>query len=1752
MPGSIPTASIYDVDGTMSTAIPRWSAPKPAVVQPNDIGAVHAQSFSDALRIVAERDPDRLAFRFLHDGEGNAEQCTYGELHLRARALANQLAQRAGPGTRVLVLCPPGLEYVVALFGCMHAGVVPVPAFPPQMLHRATERLEAILASAETRIAITTTMIRALLPKAEGRNRMSQLSWLTIDRTYRELGDAEPWKPPKTKGLDLALLQYTSGSTAHPRGVMLSHDNLLANCREIAGRMGATGADRAVSWLPPYHDMGLIGTLLTPVLIGANSTLMSPLAFLERPARWLEAISTYAGTISGGPNFAYGLCTRKITEEELGRLDLRSWRIAFNGAERVHASTIRGFSERFGPAGFRSDSMSPCYGLAESTLCVTIPRSDKASTIRSFDAKALEQRVVEAVAPEDEGGVELVSCGEVTDAHRIRIVDPGPGRALPPGQVGEIWVSGPSVGTGYYGEPNASRSTFKAELLLSDGRRYLRTGDLGFLEDGELFVVARLKDLIIIRGRNYFPDDLELVIGQVDPRLRMGGTVAFTVESAEESRLVVVQELREAEPESTEGIAREIREAVARAFQLPIHDLVLVPPRTVPRTSSGKVQRAQTRKLYESEELAGVRVALRNSGAYPRATGTFRHIDDDLEVTISRVMATHLPVEAVRPDEDFFALGGQSLLATRVMSALRESLGIDLPLRLIFDAPTPRRLASAVRSVQRQLEVPRIESLSRDGPLPLSYSQERMLFMHLLDPSSSAYNIAGGLQMDGELVVEAVEGAIGDLMRRHEILRARYEVTSQGPSQAFRAEPGVEVAQVDLVEFPDPDLASDVAASELATAPFDLQNEPLVRVALHRLAPDRHRLVLCVHHIVADGWSLDVALQDFINFYLARSGGAPKPLPPLESQYVDFAAWQRAFLDSDEIRDQMSYWSERLAGAPSYLELPADRPRPERQGYEGDIVELELTSDLVERITEFGREQGATLFMVMLAALDVVLARHTGQYDVCVGTPIANRNWRASEDLIGTFVNTLVMRTDCAGDPTFIELIARVREVCLGAYDHQDVPFERLVDALQPDRDLSHSPLFSVFFDFQTVGFPESGPGGLAFRPVRVQRKASQFDLSLGFLDFGEGMLGAIEYRTDIFDRSTIVGIAEHFMRVLAGAMKEPAAPLSQLPMLSSAERDDVVVLPNLTGAPNDRFRFVHEVVAYAPPSAVAVVQGDEAVTYDELERRKNQLAHHLRKLRVEPGVRVGVLLERGPSLLVALLATMQAGGAYIPLDPAYPPGRVAAMLEDGRPEVVLTSSKLASRVPVGVPTIVLMDTDADRIAAYPDTPPEVSIGGDDLAYVNFTSGSTGRPKGVMVPHRALTNFLHAMAEEPACGPDDRLLSVTTVSFDIAGLELYLPLLAGATVDIVPREVTVDASRLREHIERTQPTMMQATPATWRMLIEAGWQGHNELRVLCGGEALPRDLAEALLLRAYEVWNLYGPTETTIWSAAHRVEAGDGPVSIGGPIRNTQLYVLGRHGEPVPRGVPGELYIGGAGVALGYIGRPTATVERFVPNPFVGDDEALMYRTGDAVKRRPDGTLEFLGRLDRQVKLRGYRIELPEIEAHLRRHPGVADAAVQLIERDVGDARLVGYIVARGPVPRDQDLQRHCRDSLPEFMIPSAFVVLPEFPRTNNGKLDRKALPDPHQQGPTAELQRMGPSSALESTLVELWREVLRLPDVGVTQDFFNLGGHSLLAVRLFVRIEEETGVAIPIGVLFEAPTIRQLAERIEALSAAQ
>lgn len=1689
------------------------------------------------MRDAASQAPDRLAFRFLGATDDDAEELSFGAFEQRVRAIAAHLRERTRPGDRVLVLCPPGLDYVAALFACFYAGVTAVPAFPPQSFPFATERLARMIEDSAVAVAIVTPGVRDVLPAvAETRESLSKLPLVATDVTDTDGAGLDP----STRGGDqAAVLLYTSGTTGDPRGVMLTHENVLASCRRLGDLTPGVTGHRVVSWLPPHHHMGLLGGVLTPALVGGSSTLMNPLSFFADPQRWLDAITRYRAVVSLAPDYAYALCARKITDERRRRLSLRTWEVALIGGERVRPQTLRAFADRFSAQGFSRRAWRPFYGLTEASFCVSMPSGSRPPLIASVSREALELGDAHEAEP-GPAAAEHVAVGTPVSGTRVRIADPGTGRALPSGRVGEIWVASPTNAAGYYGRPAETTAAFRNHLLLSDGQSYLRTGDLGFLDgDNELFVVGRVSETITIRGRSYYPDDIEDTAGRAHPALRTGWGAAFGVGPVGETRLAVVQEVRDAAHAQSGTIGSAIREAIAREYRLPVHTLVLTPPGTIPRTATGKINRRQARAKMIVGALGGTVSSLSASGTYPRGTGEFPALADQLETKVAACMAKHLGLDSVALDADFFALGGHTRLATGVIAELRETLEVDLPWRTLFDAPTARELAAAIRSVETTLSVPPIPRIARGRPLPMSYAQERMLFVQLLNRRSSALNLAGAVQLDGPIDADALVEVIRALPLRHEILRAKYELTTRGVLQTARPRAELPVERLDVSDAPNPETVSDLHSRVMKRKPFDLGHDLLIRAAVHRLRPESHRVVLCAHHIVADALSLDIALEQIVEAYAARRNGSSALPSPADLQYVDYAAWQRRFLQSEAIAAQLGYWRERLADAPRLLPLPTDRRREPKPAFDTDRVRIGIGANLVDALRELGQSQGATLFMVILAALKAVLSRHAGVTDISVGTPIPNRSWRASEGLIGNFVNMLVMRTDCSGDPTFVELIARVREVCLGAYDHRDVPFERIVEVLQPERDVSVAPLFQVLLECHTVRLRPVDDGALRPTPVPMRRTAAQYDLSFSFVDHGEGMFGTVEYRSDLFDVATVERVVHHLMNVLEAAADDPATRISRLPMLEAAEKERLLALASGPAPERQRYALVHEAIAAVSPERVAVEQGAQQLRYGELIDRADRLAARLHAFGVGPDDRVAVLLSRSPSLVVALLAVMRAGAAYIPLDPDYPPARLQMMLEDGRPSAIVTEGSLVRMVPEWDTPVVLVGE--EHAPSAPFAPP--ALDPESIAYVMFTSGSTGRPKGVMVPHRALTNFMHAMADEPGCGPDDRVLAVTTASFDIAALELLLPLTLGARVDIAERQVAADARQLRARIDAVPPTILQATPATWRMLIEAGWVGTAGLRVLCGGEALPRDLADALLGRTDELWNLYGPTETTIWSAAHRVAPGQGDVPIGHPIRDTQLYIVGPNGGLAPQGAAGELYIGGGGVARGYLGQPTLTDERFVPDLFGGDPELRLYRTGDLVRHGTDGSLRFLGRRDAQIKLRGHRIELGEVEAHLRACPGVIEAVAAVEAPGQPEERLIAYVTAQGPIAAAA-LRRAAAERLPSSMVPAAIRQLDAFPRTANGKLDRRALPPLGEPEVVSEQPRA--SDDLEDRVAAIFREILGVDHVGPTDDFFDAGGHSLLAVRLFVKMDEELGVSLSLATLFEASTVRDLARQVE------
>jgi amino acid adenylation domain-containing protein len=1043
-----------------------------------------------------------------------------------------------------------------------------------------------------------------------------------------------------------------------------------------------------------------------------------------------------------------------------------------------------------------------------------------------------------------------------------------------------------------------------------------------------------------------------------------------------------------------------------------------------------------------------------------------------------------------------------------------------------------------------------IDRADRGGDLPLSFSQQRLWFLEQLEPGSAAYNIAGALRLRGQLDAAALERTLGEIVRRHESLRTRF-ATVEGTPKAIVDPPGEwTLPRVDLSHLPAGQREDEIRnrATAAARQPFDLARGPLFRAILFKLDDRMHALSLAMHHIVSDGWSLGVFVREMSEFYSAYVTHRVPQLPELPIQYPDFAQWQRQWLDGGVLDAQLPYWKENLAGTLPVLQLPSSRPRPTIQTLHGGRIVRTFPPVLVERLKGLGRKEGVTFFMLLLAAFQVLLHRYTGEDDVIVGSPTANRSRAELENLIGFFVNNLVLRTDVSGNPTVRELLARTREVALKAYAHQDVPFDVLVEALRPRRELDHSPLFQILFTLQNLPVMEIELPGVTLSPIDLETGTARFDLAVDIVERPDGLKIYFEYNSDVVDRSTMERLPDHFRMLLEAFVNTPDARIADLPMLTETERGQIVEAWNRTRAayPNDKciHALFEEQVQRTPESAAVVFEGMR-LTYRELNERANRLARHLQKLGVRPDSLVGVWVERSLDMVVALFGVLKAGGAYVPLDPSFPIERLEFMVEDSRLQILLTQEKLAARVPGKTAArVVRLDADWPEISREPGENSAPSAKPENLAYVIYTSGSTGKPKGVQLEHRSVVNFLVSMHKEPGFTAGDRLVSVTTLSFDIAGLEIYGPLTAGGEVVVASRSTSLDGIQLAALLEETGATVMQATPATWRLLLEAGWRGLPGLRILCGGEALPRELADKLLATGSEIWNLYGPTETTIWSTVGRVEPGDSYPDIGHPIANTAVYILDEQRRPVPVGVPGEIYIGGDGLARGYLNRPELTADRFVPDPFRDLPGARMYRTGDLGRYRADGAIQCLGRVDHQVKIRGFRIELGEIEAALAKEPDVAQAVVVAREDGAGMQRLVAYVIAPPGTGLDTAaLRAHLAKQLPEYMIPSIFLAMDAFPLTPNGKVDRKALPAPDGQRMVLSSTYVAPGTESERAIAAVWQDVLKLDKVGLNDNFFDLGGHSLLVVQMQSRLRKLLNRNVMLVDLFQHPTIGSFAE---------
>ncbi len=1472
----------------------------------------------------------------------------------------------------------------------------------------------------------------------------------------------------------LAYLYYTSGSTGAPKGVADSHRNVLHNVWRYTTHLGITRDDRLTLLQAPHFS-------------GAVSSL-------------------FAALLNGGCSLPYDV--RRHGLAPLGPW-LRARRATmFHGVPAI-------FREAMDGGGFPALRCVRLEGDRATARDVEIfrracaPGTVLANGLGATECGLVRQWRITPATPVPEGPVPIGAA--IADMDVVLLDDAH--APTPPGETGQIAVRSRFLALGYWRQPELTAKRFLTDARDPAVRTYL-TGDLGrMLPDGTLQYLGRADFQAKVRGQWVDTDMVERTL-RAAPGVA-DAAVAIRADAAGEPRLAAYV-VPGADGAPAPGAWRAHVAAHLPAAMVPTAWVTL-------------------EKLPLDRNLKVDRKALPEPAA-PAKAGARTAPRDEPERRLAAIWADVLKTDAVGVDDDFFALGGDSLQAMELAARVAQALGVELPPEAIFEHATVARLARHLAASPRgeTARAPR-----RAGPPPPSFAQQRLWFLDRFEGASVEYHLAQAVRLRGPLDRAALARAITAIVARHGSLRMRFPAAQGVAVQEIAAAAPCALAFAEAVGGGEAE--AQATLRRWRDEPFDLERGPLFRAALLRLGEADHVLLCTWHHIVADGWSVGVFNRELAALYAAAIEGRADPLPPPAVQYADWAAAQRERLGGAALAALVAHWRERLRDLPA-LGLPLDFARPVRQEFAGARHDFAVPASAAARLRAIAAEENATPFMALLAVFQVLLARTCGQDDVAVGTPIANRGEPALHGAIGLFTGLLVLRGDLAGRPTFREALGRARRTALEAYAHQALPFEKLVEELNPPRDLGRHPLFQVLLALQNADATPLRLAGTAAEPWPLTTDSTHFDLELHLTPAGDTWTASLVFSTALFLPATIARMAGHFLTLLDSLLAEPDRAVADAALLTPAERHDLLVTWNATAAPEPADPVLHRLVAAQArrtPGAIALEDARETLTHAQVEARAGRLAARLRALGVGPEVRVGVCLARTVALPVALLAVLKAGGAYVPLDPQFPPARLALILEDAAAPVIVAERAFAGLLGGYAGKILWADEPSPEAVAPAD-----ATGPGHAAYVLYTSGSTGRPKGVVIEHRAVVNALRSFQREPGLAAGDVLVAGTTASFDISVVEFFLPLLCGARAVVAPDEARTDGRALAALLERSGATMFQATPATWKLLLQSGWPGRPTLRAWVGGEALPAALVRALLPRVRELWNLYGPTETTIYSLLARVESAE-RIVIGRPIANTQAHLVDAQLQPVPVGVAGELLIGGAGLARGYWQREALTAEKFLPDPFAAAPGARLYRTGDRCRRLLGGEIEFLGRIDAQVKLRGFRIELGEVEAALRQLAGVRDAAAAVQEDAAGERHLVACIVpaAADGAPAPAALREALRRTLPDYMVPAQFVSAPALPLTPNGKVNRAALPRPRPAPPMGPAADAAPRTLLELRLLEAWRGIFRNDAIGRDDDFFALGGHSLLAAELAVAIEAAAGRRVPIAALFRAPTVATLAE---------
>lgn len=1642
----------------------------------------------------------------------------YQELNTRANQLAHHL-QKLGVGTETVVgiYLERSLELVVAILGVLKAGGAYLPLDPDYPAGRLNFMLS------DTRAPVLLTQ-RDLAGKLEP----GLMQVICLDSDWKSIAKEKPDNPVCTAiPENLAYVIYTSGSTGLPKGALIPHRALCNHMSWMQSTFPIGPTDRVLQKTAVSFDAS-VWEFFAPLLAGAQLVMAKPGG--HRDAAYLvEAIQRDGITI-----LQVVPTVLRLLVEEPGLRQCVSLRRLFCGGEALRPE----LAERV-PAVLVTELIN-LYGPAEAcidTLYYPVPHR---------------------------GSIDKIPIGRPVANTQVYILD-RQFQPLPAGKLGELFLAGDSLGRGYLNQPALTAERFLPNQMDSQGGCLYRTGDLARqLADGNIEYVGRVDAQVKILGGRLEPAEIERLIEQY-PGVRQAAVVVKGATGSPDARHLVAYQVLQAGVFLT---AEQLRQQLRRHlpdYMLPSHFVFL---EALPVLPSGKLDRLALSNL----DLP--RATLEDNYLPPRTP---------VEEALVGIWSQVLRVARLGITESFFDLGGNSLVMAQILARVFERFQVELSLFNVFEKPDIAHMAAQIEQLVQAgqyLEMPPIRRVPHVGRLPLSFPQEQVWFLLALEPNSLAYNYQIVLRFEGCLDLAALEKTLSEIVRRHEIYRTTFLQADGVPYQVIHKPAPVKVPLIDLSALPGDQKTAE--ADRLMAIYFDelfnIEKLPLVKWRLLKFSEQTHLLIHLEHHLVHDGWSFAVLIKELQTLYADYHAGRESSLEELAVQFADYAVWQRDTMQGEYLESQLNYWRERLSGAPAFLSLPTDRPRPPRKSFRGASIQMTVDASLYHQTKTFSQREGVTLFTTFLTAFKALLYRYTGQTDLVIGSGFANRRLRETEALIGMLVNTIVLRTDLSGDLTFRELLGRVRHTILDAYMHQDIPFETLVEALQVERNLSYNPLFQVVFNFHDSPIPKLDFPGLLGSLEYKQNKSAKFDINVVVIPRAEQLLGSSEsvssqdivivweYDTDLFDADRMERMLGHYLALLRQLVEAPDQKINQAQFLSQAERELLLKRWNTTRTEYPRQSSVSElfeIEARSSPQAIAVTLASElgtgknapsispaSLTYRELNERANQLARYLQKLGVRRQTLVGVFMERTPEMVVALLGILKAGGVYAPLDLSFPRNRLQFMIDDMRLPVLVSQGKLAQSLPVVQAHIVCLDEDWLQIAQEPTGDLPVQNAAMDPAYVMYTSGSTGTSKGISIPHRAIvrlvkdTNYIQIER-------GDRIGQVSNMAFDAATFEIWGALLNGASLVMLPQEIVLSPAEYAGMLRREKIQVVWVTAALFNQIASIEPAAFRSVRdVLTGGDIVsPMHMRQVLSAGGPQrLLNGYGPTENTTfttWHQVNEIEDVNRSIPIGRPVANTQTYILDRWLNLLPVGIPGELYVGGDGLALGYLQRSELTAERFVPNPF-GEPGQRMYRTGDLAKVLSDGSIEFLGRIDQQVKLRGFRVELGEIESALIEHPAVQQAVVVLRESSSGEKYLAAYLVGQSErTASPVELRNFLRTRLPDFMLPSAFVFMTALPLTSNGKVDRRALPEPGTVGPASDRPVSEVATAFERVLMQIWIDVLGVEQIGLQDNFFDLGGHSLLVFRIMNRIEELFDLDLSLTILFGAPTFSDFAQTV-------